>query len=297
MYPITSSIFVFLKVTMLNYVLCCFLFLIFQVVFTSCRKENLKSPPASFLVANQLQLTTTPSQKSASHKITDLWLYVNGQFQGVYPVGHVMPIVAKESADILMYAGIKNNGISATRIPYPFYKGLSFTKALVAGETYSITPAFSYISGLYFLADENFDATTGTQFVSTGDSAYTLITDPTKTYGGNGKSVFMSMNDTKPTSEIRMSTPTYLRAGGTTIYMEIDYRCNQEITVGVIGGASDIRDLVILTPTTEWNKVYIQLTPKVSTPPFYSYYNVYIKALKKVSVPEIYIDNIKLITQ
>jgi hypothetical protein len=283
-----------------RYLLYFFLFCGF-VFSVSCKKEKLKSPKASFLVVDHVSVKTILNQGTGSHKITDIWYYVDGQFKGVFPIGSVMPIVATDNAKIMMFAGIKNNGISSTRVPYPFYNSVVITQTLQAGKTYTISPEFEYSSGatFYYAQPQDFD-TSFSQFQSTGDSSYVRITDPTKTFGGTGGSIFMSMSDAKPTSKMVQSTPYYLPSGGSVIYLELNYKCNQAVTAGVIGGGFDEREAITLSDTKgEWNKIYIQLTSIVSTPPIYPLdgYQVFIKAVKKVNTPEIYIDNIKLISE
>jgi len=277
-----------------------YLLVLFSLLINfSCNKEKLKAPTASFIVVPEASVTTTVAlQGAGSHKITDIWFYVDGKFQGVYPIGSVMPVVASNSADIVMYAGIKNNGISSTRLPYSFYKGIEFTKTLEAGKTYSIYPAFEYRSGLNFTIDD-FEST-GTHFISVGDSAYTLTSwsNQSVAYGGVGRSLFMGMSDAKPTARMQSSTPIVLPLSGATVYLELDYKCNQQIIVGVRGynGVDNPdRDAVVLTPTEGWNKVYIQLTSVINAQPTFSTYKLYVKAYKDVASPEIYIDNVKLI--
>ena len=65
----------------------------------------------------------------------------------------------------------------------------------------------------------------------------------------------------------------------------------------MVGGGFDERDALIINPSDEWNKIYIQLTNVVSTQPTYTGYQVFIKATKEVNNPAIYIDNIKLIAK
>lgn len=278
-------------------------FLLFSgVIFSvSCKKEKFKSPQASFLFVDHVSVKTILNQGSNSHKITDIWYYVDGKFKGVFPVGSVMPIVATNSAEITLFAGIKNNGISATRLPYPFYNSIVITQTLQAGKTYTISPQFEYSSNaiFHYQNPEDFDSSTS-QFVSTGDSAYVRITDPTKTFGGTGGSIFMSMSDAKRTSKMVQNLPYYLPTDGSVIYLELNYKCNQPVTAGIIGNGFDEREAITLSDTKgEWNKIYIQLTSIVSTPPTYPLdgYQVFIKAVKAVNIPEIYIDNIKLISQ
>ncbi|MBI3521186.1 MAG: hypothetical protein HY062_17730 [Bacteroidetes bacterium] len=273
-----------------------YFFLFFSLLFSvSCNKEKLKSPQAAFLVADPVLLKTTPSQGSNSHKITDIWYYVNGQFKGVFPVGSVMPIVANGNTDIMFMAGIKNNGISATRIPYPCYNSIAFSQNFEPGKTYTVSPQFEYTSTTHILYSDNFDST-GSYFYPAGDSSYTFTQDPSKAFGGVGRSVFMSMSNAKPSSEMLQSSTIFLPGGGTTIYLELNYRCNQEFVVGVIGDGTDMQPAVTVNRSDEWNKIYIQLTSVVSSHSHFGY-QVFIRAQKQVDTPEIYIDNVKLLYQ
>lgn len=269
----------------------------FLITF-SCKKDSLKSPTASFLVVDKVSLKTTSGQGANSHKITDLWYYVDGQFKGTFPVGSVMPIVTENNANITLFAGIKNNGISATRLPYEFYKQISFNQTVEAGKTYTISPEFEYNSNAIIYYAQDFSST-GSQFSSVGDSATVIVTSPSQTYGGTGGSLFLGMSDAKPTAKILQSVPYFLPTGGEPIYLELDYKCNQSFVVGVIGGGSDEREALTINPSDDWNKIYIQLTGVVSTQPTYGAqgYQVFIKATKQVNSPQIYLDNIKLIFQ
>jgi hypothetical protein len=274
------------------------LFLCSLIFLLSCKKDTLNAPAASFLFVNTVSVNTTSAiQGSNSHKITDMWYYVNGEFKGVFPVGSVMPIVATDNAEITLFAGIKNNGISATRTPYQFYKAVNYIQALLPGKTYTISPEFEYTSNaiFYYQQPQNFDSSVS-QFEPQGDSSYVRTLDPNKTFGGTGGSIFMSMSDAKPTSKMVQSINYFLPAGGTTIYLELNYKCNQTFVVGVIGDDFDERDAITVNSSTEWNKIYIQLTGIVSAQPLHLGYKVFIKATKEVNIPEIYIDNIKLIS-
>lgn len=277
-----------------------FLFFIGGFIFaTSCKKDKLKAPTASFLVVNNVSVNTTSAiQGTNSHKITDMWYYVNGEFKGIFPIGSVMPIVATDNAEITLFAGIKNNGISGTRTTYQFYKQIIFNQTIEAGKTYTISPEFEYTSSalFYYPQPQNFD-TALSQFEPKGDSAYSRTTDPNKTFGGTGGSIFMSMSDAKPTSKMVQSVNYYLPSGGTIVYLELNYKCNQSFVVGVIGDDYDERGAVTVNASDEWNKIYIQLTSIVSAQPLHAGYKVFIKATKDVNTPEIYIDNIKLISQ
>ena len=274
------------------------LFLCSLILLLSCKKDTLKSPVASFLVIDNISVNPTINQGSNSQKITDMWYYVDGEFKGVFPIGSVMPIVASNTAEITLLAGIKNNGISATRTPYQFYKAINYVQPIEAGKTYTYSPKFEYSSNAIFHYTQEFNSQ-ASLFISAGDSSFVWVNNPTKAFGGTGGSIFMSMSDTKPTAKMLQSTPYYLPIGGTTVYLELNYKCNQTFVVGVIGGGTTFeREAITVSASDEWNKIYIQLTSVISTPPTYQLngYQVYIKATKQVQTPEIYIDNIKLIS-
>lgn len=279
-----------------------FLLFLNLLLCLSCNKDKFKAPESSYLVINPVKLKTTSSQGANSHNITDIWYYVDGKFKGVFPVGSVMPVVSTGNTEIILYAGIKNNGISATRLPYPLFNSFTINQDVEAGKTYTFSPEFEYNSGAFFYYAEDFGigvptgTVAGSWFSSAGDSAYVLTSDPAKTYGGTGNSVFMSMSDAKPTAVMLQNTAYFLPAEGSIVYLELNYKCNQPFEVGVIDGGSSERTALTVNTSGEWNKIYVQLTSIISNQPLPNY-KVFIKARKSVESPEIYIDNVKLIFQ
>src|SRR5688572_10501188 len=100
-------------------------FLILSMVAPSCKKKYESATPAFFIKPSSVIVDTSAGQGSDSHNISDLWLYVNGQFQGAYPMDATLPILSDNKiASISLFAGIRNNGISTTRIPWQFYEVL-----------------------------------------------------------------------------------------------------------------------------------------------------------------------------
>ena len=282
---------------MIKYILSLIVFL----VLASCNKTKLKAPEAAFIVINNPTVLTNPTiQGTNSHKITDIWYYVDDNFKGVFPIGSIMPVIGTGNSKITLFAGIKNNGISSTRLPYEFYKGHVINQYFESGKTYTFSPVFEYLTNAVFPTEgcEDYEGS-GVKYFSVGDSSTEVISDITKVFGGIGYSVFMSMSNSKPTSQIKTSTSMSLPVGGTPIYLELNYKCNQPFEVGVIAGTTEVRPALTVNPSPEWNKIYIQLSQAVSTQPTYNYYDIYIKATKKsdVPTPEIYIDNIKLVTR
>lgn len=279
-------------------------FLFFSLVFlafSSCSKEKLKSPDAAFLLVNNVEVFATSTQGSNSHKITDIWYYVDDNFKGVFPLGSPMPVLGNGNSKITFFAGIKNNGISTTRLPYEFYQAHSFTQNFEVGKTYTVNPVFQYLSSAVFPTEvlDNFDSGTGTgtKFVSVGDNPFYIVSDVNQVFGGMGKSLYFTMSDAKPETKIKTTSPLNLPVGGSTVYLELNYKCNQAFDVGVIAGGVDERLSLTINPSLTWNKIYVQLTAAVSTQPTYLFYEIYMKAIKQTEAPEIYLDNVKLVTR
>ena len=139
------------------------LVVVFLVFFTSsCKKDKLKANDASYFLITNPTVTSPPGKGNGSNKITDIWYYVDGQFLGAYPIGNLMPIIAKNHADVTLFAGIKNNGISDTRQPYSFYAPLTLSNyQLENGKTYTISPNFEYKDNVNIPVFDGFDNTIG----------------------------------------------------------------------------------------------------------------------------------------
>ncbi len=126
---------------------------IFLVVF-SCKKDYKPAAEAYFITTNKVQLITKPGQGFGSHNITDLWLYTNGFFRGAYPIGSKMPIMMEDGkASVQLFAGIKNNGISETRINWLLFEPVKLDTSVQSGENIIRNFSFSYKSVHAFCSD------------------------------------------------------------------------------------------------------------------------------------------------
>ena len=104
---------------------------------------NIQEIP-SYLSVSEINLVTNSNQGSNTHKITDIWLYVNDQFAGAYELPSTIPLLHKDTNNIKIFAGIKDNGISSTRVRYHFYKSFEKNVFLVEDSIVNIQPSFRY---------------------------------------------------------------------------------------------------------------------------------------------------------
>lgn len=276
---------IFLRVTL-------FIFLI-----TSCKKHGPADPAFFIKTSTPLVVTKKASEGSGSNKITDLFLYVNGQYQGAYPVGKLMPIVTKgEPVRINIFAGIKNNGIGQTRIAWNFYQYLQIDTLVESGKTIERPFHFNYNQYTKFKWIEDFDANATTIINSPISNVAYSIAAPADSYEGKSLQLEIAPNSSAIIAQVESSGTYALPVGSSDVYLELDYKCNQPFEVGLFGG-SELKAALNVSPQANWNKIYIQLSNAVSNAPVYNSYKVYFRMLKTADNdnPKLFLDNIKLI--
>ena len=134
-----------------------FLFVVSLFLLSSCKKYT-AAGEAFFIKPTSVTVIGKETQALSSHKITDLWLYVDGKYQGTYPFGNLLPILRKgNNIRINIFAGIKNNGISDTRIFYPFYDFITFDTLVESGKTIERSFRFNYKAATTVTLNETFD--------------------------------------------------------------------------------------------------------------------------------------------
>src|SRR3989337_3990814 len=86
----------------------------------ACNKEE---PIPSYIHIDAINLSTNYTiEGSSSNKILNAWIYIDDQSVGAFELPCTVPVLAVGSHEIKIQAGIKENGIDATRIYYPFYE-------------------------------------------------------------------------------------------------------------------------------------------------------------------------------
>ena len=272
-------------------------------VLFSCKEDT---TPA-WLQIDAIDLETDETiQGPPSHGITDAWVYMDNVPLGVFELPCKIPVLDEGEHSFVIYAGIKTNGISATRAMYPFYERFDTTLNLVKGEIINLAPVVAYKTNIVFELKEDFEI--GSSFTPdiVSDTDIVLIDKATHpdivTYGSYCGGIFLTKTD----SLFKAATHTFLDLPKNEyVYMEIDYRNNNSIGMGVIAQNSadfvEHTPLVIMNAQTSgaetWKKIYIDLTEDVSFEVNATSYEVYlISVLDPANTSAaIYIDNIKVI--
>lgn len=253
----------------------------------------------TYITINDISFSTNyATEGSASENITDAWVYVNDELMGVYELPATFPVLEEGNVELKVYAGIKDNGIAASRARYLMFNPHVENVNLVAGETIEIEPSVTYNSGVNFRWLEDFEnASLSFLYHQLSDTIFFKNTSNRKEGDFSGKAYLeSSMNFFEATSVAFSNIPRSL----TPIYLELDFKTNEPLLVGIYHD-NDQYGVIRLNTTTEWKKIYINLTDVVSSRQSATAIKIFFGIQETTSDPfltdnpEIHIDNIKLL--
>jgi hypothetical protein len=266
--------------------------------------------PAYVWIAPFEVQTNPTTQGTASAKITEVWLSVEGTFAGVFPLPAKIPLLNTGKTRLKLEAGIKDNGIGSSPEIYPFFQALEYDLELKANEIDSIRPRVTYRGGIRFALLENFENNSHVfQTLVTGNESNRMSITSAGAFEGRGAGL-IQLSTTHPAVELAtQGVYTGLLAKGAAVYLELDYKAEVPLTVGVIGyksggfgGAGLIQYSAGFNASAEWNKIYFNLTRVVADSKLDDY-----QIILKTEIPKnadgtinrpnakIWLDNIKLI--
>jgi hypothetical protein len=271
------------------------LFLPLLLALSACEVFNPEEEIPSYIRIERMNVSTDlATQGSTSHKITDAWLYVDDQFIGAFELPANIPVLAGGEHTVKIRAGIKQNGISATRVQYPFYNFYTSSANLQRGSVTNMQPVVTYFSGTTFAWLENFD-NTGTTMSSGPLPTDTIVVQQSNVVFEGTQSGAIVLDGNKSVFFGTSATAYNLPAGEQNSWLELNYKCNNPFTVGIMTTSNLTFPVLVVNPSDDWNKIYIDLSPEVSSHngPFHIYISM--ARAETVSSAQLYIDNIKLV--
>ncbi len=279
--------------------------ILFFLFISSCRKFDGDQTIPSFIQIDSIALSSDYFTEGANtHNITDAWVYVNDQVVGAFELPALVPVLMKGINKIEIRPGIKLNGISSTRAPYPFYKPYIIEAKLVEDSVTVLKPVVSYYSTTQFAWIEDFEGSSiSLEKTNKSDTVIerTVPGDPEaytsqySTYSGK-----VHLLDEVKKFEIVTFNGYILPGKGTPVFAEIDYKCNRGFGVGVFiknSNAILTFPLVVVNKSDIWNKIYINLSPIVTEYPNAEYVKLFLDSdLGNDETEAIYFfDNLKIV--
>lgn len=279
--------------------LSCFVFSLF---LNACKKLNPDEPIPAYIHIEKISLTTaTAQQGSNSAKISDAWVYIDDKLIGCFELPATFPVLYEGTHEIKVRAGIKVNGISATRAPYPFYEIYVQKAELRKNTRLTIKPVVSYASFTKFNFMENFD---GVGIMLAPGPAGTADTmkqtfDSKLVFEGKGSGL-TRLKRNQVTFQCVSNTSYVLPQGGSPVFLEFNYKCNHNFVAGIYAHTNTNTSMIPvigINPSENWNKMYVYLTPSVSGASNVTDFNIYFAMYNDEAADnlELLIDNIKLV--
>tara|TARA_B110000971_G_scaffold218052_1_gene256095 strand:- start:264 stop:1076 length:813 start_codon:yes stop_codon:yes gene_type:complete len=259
------------------------------LVLSSCQKENTVDIP-TFLKIDNIAL----DEGSTTSNITDAWVYINDQIQGVYELPAKFPVLEEEIQTVRIKAGIKINGIASSRTAYPFYTSYFENITFTPNETKTITPIVSYLDSIDLFL-EDFEGTgINLEISAISDTTLLKLVDGDNHYGAG------ILSDSLFIFEISTDELKDLPQAGSPVFLELDYKSNTQFLVGVyVNYPQSViqKDLLWINPKQEWNKIYVNLTTTISEGINASSFKVFIGMKRDFELEknELYFDNLKVV--
>jgi hypothetical protein len=272
-------------------------------LFISCNIINpAEEIPAYIEIDTSYFFVNNPAKEgSASHKITDAWVYINNDFRGVFELPTKFPVLDKNDCDITIRPGIKMNGIAATRVNYLLYRPFTTRLNLQPLSVYKITPTYTYYENLKFPFKEDFESSNSFENYPRSDTSIIRTNNPSLVFEGNfSGALYLDKERSYFKAKAVSANKFKLPDSGKTVFLEMNYRCNNTFAIG-FGSKYNVDAietlLIILNPSPNWNKIYINFTEEASKNASALEHYFYIESILNPGVEkaEIFLDNLKIV--
>ncbi len=254
----------------------------------------------SYIHIDKINLNTTTGQGSNSNKITDAWVYVDDQLVGAFELPATFPVLSSGTHNVTIKAGIKVNGIAATRAIYPFYSTYSAKLKLVPDSIITIHPTITYNSYTVFSWMEDFEGG-GISLEKTiySDTSIDKTSDPTKVFEGTYSGI-VHLDAAHDFFQCETIDAFTLPTGDSPVFLEMNYKTTEVVKVGLVANTLagvQKMDVLFLNKTDTWNKIYINLNTAVNTTPYVTNFQVFLDVQKSTDATsaELLFDDFKLV--
>lgn len=238
-------------------------------------------------------------QGELSHNISQAWVNMDGKVLGVFELPVKIPVIGEGEHSFIIVPGVIQNGISSTKVQYPFFKQFTTTATLSTTDTLVMTPETMYHDDLQFWIEDFENAAIKIETDPTSTAELVPGNDPEHLKYGNFYGL-VSLNDTDSLWVGYTNSQMFLPFAES--YLEIDYKNSNSLLTSVLditSGAVSSNQNVILQPQDDpvWKKMYISLTAIRGNNANASYFEQAFTAVqdKTGTNSNIYIDNIKVI--
>ncbi len=227
------------------------------ILIISCELINPKEKIPAWVHIESIQVAGGDS----SYSFSDAWVNVDGELVGIYELPTSFPILTTGKHNIIIRAGIKQNGISASRTYYPFMTKYEINATLNEQETLELDTIFVEKEENLEIWEENFDAS-GIKFEKPQNSLSDTIIQ-FNDEGFQDKCGQITIDEDRSFFEA-YSSDKFIIDKESEIYCELNYKASQGFYIGLVfnyfGGDVEQKTIIYIRKSENWNKMYIELT-------------------------------------
>ena len=273
--------------------------------FASCVKNMDEAYIPSYISIDKIAVLTNGEQGSSSSYITDAWVYVDGKDMGAYQLPTKIPILTQGKHTIKVAPGIKLNGVSETRVPYPMVEPDIMEVDLIKDSVRPLTVNCQYFSTSKFALIEDYESINLAFEPTQNNTAEWRNSDKgsdpaSYIFEGNHSGLGVLDEDNNRLQLLTKQMFEQLPKKGTPVFIELNFKCNTTIVLSLMSyklGIGESTDVINLNPTDEWKKIYVNLTSTLSYDVNNYQYKFLISAYHNHNVDEsiVLIDNFKIV--
>jgi len=231
--------------------------------------------------------------------ITVCYVSVGGANLGIFEMPFTVPSLETGLQTLTIRPGVKLNGISASRIDYPFFEPYIIDYELHVGEIHLIEPHTRYKEVCKFPLIEDFeDPGISFNYKDYSDTVFVNQNDVLREGRYTG-AIFL--NEVQATFEATSNEDYELPQNSSPVLFEFDYKNNNGFEIGMYlieGGAAVWNGLLYVKPSTVWKRFYVDIGQTATIELSTELFRMGIRAFyeeESGGAAEIYLDNIKLI--
>ena len=254
-------------------------FIIFLlIIITSCERE---AETVTYFSINNFSFYDLEGQINESTEttaISDGWVTLNGNFLGAFETPSKIPIInIEDNNEIRISPGIKENGISGSRIIYPFYKIFEVITDDVMEETITINPETSYKenTNFKFLNQGSFEI--GNMLQETENSDTIPLIQSNEVFDGE-KSCAICINNSNNIYQVITIDELLFKSFPEYVFLEMNFKSDIDFKIGLIrnNNIADKIEHMKVYKSENWKKIYLNLSsliiPNISNSTFQIYF-------------------------
>ena len=265
----------------------------------SCDIINPEEEIPSFIEIESITVNAIPDSGTNIHNITEAWVFVDNVLIGAFIPGKPFPVLDAGTKEIMIQAGIHEDGISVSTKIYPYMESFVVTEELVPGEVLKINPVFQYRDNIDFFLIDDFENSTFFTIDRDGDEATTIAFESVCALEGQSAKIVLTQDNPVVNIATIVSFALPVLSFNDT-YIELSFKSEVPVAFGLISndGFGEVEQIYRngLNANPSWTKVYLNAQENLTFSPAETY-QVGFGAELPVGQDQatIMIDNVKLL--